>query len=78
MSKECEGDGSGEVGWGNVWKTFIYYYYFSLFTATPVAHGSPPARGQIGAAGAGLCHSHSKARSKLYLQCMPPAATLDP
>lgn len=44
MSKECEGDGSGEVGWGNVWKTFIYYYYFSLFTATPVAHESYQAR----------------------------------
>ena len=34
-----------------------------LFRATPVAHRSSQARGQIGAAAASVHHSHSKARS---------------
>ena len=34
-------------------------YIFIFFRASPVACGSSQARGQIGAAAAGLCHSHS-------------------
>ena len=33
-------------------------------TAAPVAHGISQARGQIGAAAAGLCHRHSNAGSE--------------
>ena len=35
-----------------------------LFRVAPAACGGSQASGQIGAAAAGLCHSHSKARSK--------------
>ena len=46
----------------------IYFlFYFLLFRPTPVAYGSSKARGLIGAAAAGLCHSHSKARSEPHL-----------
>jgi len=38
---------------------FIYFYLIFLFMAAPAAYGSSQARGQIGAAAAGLCHSHS-------------------
>ena len=37
---------------------------FCLFRGIPIAHGSSQARGQTGAAAAGLCHSYSNARSK--------------
>ena len=36
-----------------------------------MAYGSSQVRGPIGAAVAGLHHSHSNARSKLHLQTMP-------
>ena len=54
-------------------------FFFFLFMATPMAYGSSQARGWIGAAAAGLCHSHSNARSEPRLQPMPKlAAMLDP
>ena len=34
-------------------------FFFFLFRAAPAVYGSPLARGQIGAAAASLCHSHS-------------------
>ena len=34
-----------------------------LFMFMPMAYGSSQARGQIGAAAAGLCHSHGNVRS---------------
>ena len=43
-------------------EAFLYLiscFYFLLFRAAPVAHGSSQARGQIRAVAAGLCHSHS-------------------
>ena len=40
---------------------------FILFMATPVAYGSSQATGQIGAAAACLCHSHSNPRSEAHL-----------
>ena len=58
---------------------FIYLYIFYicnffifllLFRATPVVYGLSQARGQFGVAAAGLCHSHSKVRSKVNLQLM--------
>ena len=33
--------------------------FFGLFTATPIAYGGSQARARIGAAAAGLHHSHS-------------------
>ena len=45
--------------------------FFSYFRAVPTAYGSFRARGQMGAAAAGLCHSHSKTRSKLRLWSTP-------
>ena len=38
-----------------------------LFRATPKTYGSSQAKGQIGAATAGLHHSHSNARSESHL-----------
>ena len=46
---------------------FIYLCTDLLFRATPVAYVSSQARGRSGAAAAGLCHSHSNARSELCL-----------
>ena len=38
-----------------------------FFSPTSVAYGSSQARSQIGATAAGLCHSHSNARSEPHL-----------
>ena len=45
--------------------------YFVFLGAVPVAYGGSQARGRIVAVAAGLCHSHSKARSKPHLQPTP-------
>ena len=42
---------------------FIFIFYFFSLRATPEAHGSSQAKGWIGAAAAGLHHSHSNAGS---------------
>ena len=57
---------------------FFFFFFFFVFSgATPTTYGSSQARGQIGDVAAGLCHSHSNARSK---PCLRPQlmATLDP
>ena len=41
-----------------------FLFSFFIFRAAPATYGSSKARGWIGAAAAGLCHSHSTARSK--------------
>ena len=66
--------------WLKVFLFFHFYFLsFCLFRATPMAYGRSQARGWIGAAPAGLCHSHSNARSKLHLQPTPQLmAMLDP
>ena len=50
---------------------FLFFLFFSfyllLYRAVPAIYGSFPARGQIGAAAAGLGHSYSNARSELHL-----------
>ena len=62
----------------------VNHFFFLLgfvcdFRATPVAYGISQARGRIGAVMAGLCHSHSKARSETRLQPTPPLmATPEP
>ena len=45
--------------------------FFFLFRATPTVYGGSQARGRIGAAAAGLCHSHSNLELKLHLQPIP-------
>ena len=42
---------------------FILFYFILFFRVASEAHGSSQAKGQIGAAAAGLHHSHSNARS---------------
>ena len=50
---------------------FLNFFFFLFFLrAAPVAYGSSQARGRIGAAAAGLCHSHSKTGSKPHLPSM--------
>ena len=46
---------------------YLFIYLFLLFRATYAAYGCSLARGQIGAATASLCHSHSNAWSELHL-----------
>ena len=47
---------------------FFSFFFFCLFRAVPMAYGSSQARGQMGTAAAGLCHSHSNMGSKPHLQ----------
>ena len=49
---------------------FFFSFFFCIFSAAAMACGSSQVRGQIAAAAAGLCHSHSNARSQLPLQPM--------
>ena len=58
----------------------IYLFiYFFLFRVVLVAYGNSQARGHIGAAAAGLHHSHSNGGSEPHLQPMlQHAAMLDP
>ena len=43
----------------------IFLFYFSLFRATPLAHGGSQAKGPIRAGAAGLHHGYSNAKSKV-------------
>ena len=54
------------------------YLFISLFRAAPTTYGTSQGRGPIGAAAAGLCHSHINARSKSHLNLPQLAATLHP
>ena len=58
---------------------YLFIYLLVFLRVAPVAYGGSQAKGQIGAVTAGLCHSHSHARSEPHL---PPApqlmATPDP
>ena len=44
----------------------VIFFFFFFFRAAPLAYGSSQARGWIGTAATGLCHSHSNAGSKLH------------
>ena len=50
---------------------FYLLFLFLFFRTVPVAYGSSQARGQIGAATAGLRHKHSNAGSEPRLRPMP-------
>ena len=57
----------------------LFWFFFLLFRATPVAYGGSQARCRIEATAAGLHHSHSNARSGPRLQTIPQfKATPDP
>ena len=43
------------------------YPFFFLLSSAPAAYGSSEARGLIGAAAAGLCHSHRNMGSEPHL-----------
>ena len=52
----------------------FYLFYFCLFSiswAAPMAYGGSQARGQIGAAAPGLCHSRSNSGSEPHLRPTP-------
>ena len=57
----------------------FFFFSFFLFRAVLVAYGGSQARGLIRAVAAGLCQSHSSARSEPCLRPTPQlGATLDP
>ena len=71
----------------NCWKIPIHFqqletlfiYFWGLFGAVAAAYGSSQASSPMGAAVAGLRHSHSSTGFKLHLQPKPePAAMPDP
>ena len=49
----------------------LVLFFSSRFMAAPMAYGHSQARGQIGAAAAGLHHRHSKAGSEPHLSPTP-------
>ena len=50
---------------------FVTFFLCVLFRAASMAYGSSQTRGQIGAAAAGLHHSHSNVGLKLHLRPTP-------
>ena len=74
--------GAGRMGWpldlrsGRIRHSF--FSVFCLFRAAPAACGGSQARGPIGAAAAGLHHSHSHAGSALRLATSPQLTVPDP
>ena len=49
----------------------VFFFFFGHFRVTPMAYGSSQARNRIGAAAAGLRHSHSTTGSKTHLRATP-------
>ena len=57
----------------------VFFFFFGLFRAAPVAYGSDRASDQMGTIAARRHHSHSSARSKPDLQTTSQlTATPDP
>ena len=57
----------------------LFFFFFCISRATPMAHGGSQARSQIRATAASLHHSHSNSGSKPSLQPTPQLmATPDP
>ena len=48
-----------------------FYFFFFFFLGLCTRHRSSQARGQVEAAAAGLCHSHSYTESQLLLKPTP-------
>ena len=55
---ECQGSGSELASHSQVLDKSLLFFFFCLFRAAPMAFESSQATGQIGAAAAGLSHSH--------------------
>ena len=51
--------------------SFLFFFLFFFFRAAPAAYGGSQVRGLIGAAAAGLPHSHSNVGSEPHLQPTP-------
>jgi len=45
-------------------ESFLFFFFFGLFRAVHMAHGSSQARSQIRALAASRCHSHSHSNSE--------------
>ena len=77
-----DGDTRQKDSWGrHVSEPSFFFFSFPLQPVTPVACGSSQAKGQVGAAAAGLYHGLSNTRSELYLgptSLLVVTATLDP
>ena len=56
--------------------SILLFFSFFLFTTAPAAYERSQARGQIGAAAAGLHHSHSNMGSEPHPQPMPLLAAM--
>ena len=68
-------EGSNLKGEIQVLSSCLFFIIFFIFRAARVAYG----RDQIGAAAAGLCHSHCNAGSDMHLRPTPQLmATPDP
>ena len=57
------------------WLLQNFYSFFFFSSAASLSYRNSQARGRIGAAAAGLCHSHSQARSELHLWPTPQLTT---
>ena len=77
MAPFFQDSGSGGILW--FWLAFFFVLLVLLFRATLIACGCSRPRGQIGAAAAGLRHSHSNEGSESHMWPTPQlTATLDP
>ena len=66
--------GASAVVLKDVHTFFFFFFFFFFLMATATAYESSQARGQIGAAAAGLHHSHhsrGNTGSELHLQLVP-------
>ena len=54
----------------------LFFFFFFLFTATSVAHGSSQARGQFGAAAAGLSQATAMQDLSAYVSGFGNAVSL--
>ena len=52
-----------------------FFLVFCPLRATPVTYGSSQARGPVGTVAAGLCQSHSNARSEPHMRPPPQLTT---
>ena len=53
----------------------LFFFFFCIFRAAPVAYAGSQARGPIGAVATGLCHSHTNEGSEPHLQPTPQLTT---
>ena len=54
----------------------LFFFFLPFFRAAPAAYAGSQARGQIGAAAAARCHSHSNTGSKPHLRPTPQLTSM--